>query len=166
VVILTIDTVGDQKIIRGFNRYTAMMKDFRPVFNEVAEFFYRTEEKIFASEGNPEMFVPLSPIYKAWKSKHYPGRKIMELTGRLRRSLTGKGQADAQDTVRIIKKTFAEFGSQAPYVHRHQMGTFGMPQRKIIQFTETRKRTITNMIHQWSFEKLQASLGLHQRMLK
>jgi phage gpG-like protein len=161
MVILTLETIGDQKLVRGFNRFTALMKDFTPVFRDVAEYFYKTEEKVFNAEGDPEMFLPLSPKYREWKRRHYPGRKIMELTGRLKESLTG-GPGNAGDTVKTIGKTNAEFGTKVPYAHRHQMGTHGMPQRKIVQMTETRKRIITKMIHDWSFRQLQGSLRLQQ----
>ena len=90
----------------------------------------------------------------AWKAKHYPGKPIMQLRGRLMAALTAEKQADAQDTVKIIEKTHAEFGAKVPYVHRHQMGTYGMPQRKVIQLTEQRKRVIARMIHQWSYDQL------------
>ena len=151
MVVLRIDTIGEERFIRGFNRYVEDMKDFSPVFEQIADWFYSEEKRIFAHQGDPESFVPLSPQYKAWKDKHYPGKPIMQLRGRLIASLAG--QADG--TVKKIGKMEAEYGTQVPYAHRHQMGTAGMPKRKVVQLTEARKRAIARMIHRWSFEQLQ-----------
>lgn len=168
MVIISIDTVGTERFVRGFNRYVAEMKDFGPAFEQVGEYFYKTEEKIFAKQGDPKKFSPppLSDKYRAWKKKHYPAAtKIMQLTGRLMASLTGTDQANLLDTVRKIGKTKAEFGSKVPYVHRHQEGTFGMPKRKIVQQTEPRNRAIAKIIQTWSLEELQKSIGFHDRQI-
>jgi len=160
VVTIAIETVGEERFIRGFNRYVADMEDFSEVFEELAEDFWEREEKVFNKEGSPLRFKELtSARYIAWKSKNYPGRKIMELTGRLKGSLTGTDQADSQDTVKIIRKKSAEFGSKVPYVHRHQMGTHGMPKREIVQLTDQDKVRWSRIIQRWSFEKLQADVG-------
>jgi len=160
MVVIRIDTVGEERFVRGFNSYVNFMKDFRPVFEKIAEWFWDEEEKIFQKQGNPEPFRKLSDVYAAWKQKYYRGKPIMQLRGRLIASLTGRNQADAQDTVKKIDKTEAEFGTRVPYAHRHQMGTFGMPKRKIVQLTEARKRTIGRMIHQWAYEQLKEGAGL------
>lgn len=52
--------------------------------------FLAHEKKLFASEGasGGERWNPLSEQYRRWKKRHYPGRKILSLTGKLRKSLT------------------------------------------------------------------------------
>jgi len=159
MVVVSIETIGEERFIRGFNRIKKQIVDMRPVFEKIATYFWAREKQIFAREGDPEGFKPLSAAYKAWKQKHFPGRKIMQLTERLRNSLIGEKQAVAQDTIKIVKKKSAEFGTQVPYTHRHQMGTFGMPQRKIVQLTEKDKMWWAKTIHEWAYKTVLKEVG-------
>ena len=119
--------------------------DFSKIFEDIIVDFRRLEKRIFKKEGDPESFKPLSPKYAAWKHKNYPGKKIMQLRGGLKASLTGK----TSDTIEVIGKRRAEFGSNLPYAHRHQMGTFGMPQRKIVQLSEKTKKRWVKIVQKW-----------------
>lgn len=161
-VTLEIETLGDERFVRGFNRYVARMKDFTPIFEELLEDFREIEEKNFASQGTPKAFAPLSTKYKAWKERHYPGRPIMELRGVLKASLVGR----SPDSVINIDRKSAEYGTSVKYAHRHQKGTYGMPVRKIVQLTESDKTRWARKIHQWSYEELQRSIPFHERQLQ
>ncbi len=44
----------------------------------------------FKGAGNTR-FTPLSPKYAKWKAKNFPGDPILQLTGRLRKSIVGRG---------------------------------------------------------------------------
>lgn len=153
-VTLEIETLGTERFVRGFNRYVAQMKDFTPIFEEILEDFRRREEEIFAGEGVPKSFAPLSPAYAAWKEMNYPGQPIMQLRGPLKASLIGK----ADGTVLKIAPLEAEFGTSVPYAHRHQMGTGGMPKREVVQLTEEDKTRWARMIHEWSYRQLQREI--------
>lgn len=161
MVTVTIETIGEERFIRGFNRIPKEMADMRPVFQDISLDFYRREKQIFAREGDPKPFVPpkLNEKYLAWKKKHYPGRKVMQLTGRLRRSLVDPDRASAGDVVKTIRKKWAEFGSTVPYAHRHQMGTVGMPKRMIVQLTEKDKIRWGRMIHEWAYQNVLRNVG-------
>lgn len=158
MVVLQIETIGTERVVRGFNRFGDQMRDLREPFQEISEDFFKAEEKNFRAKGTPQLFRPLSPKYAAWKKKHFPGKPIMRLTDRLINSLTGKNQADAQDTIRLIGKKAAEFGTAVPYAHRHQAGTKGMPKRKIVQLTEKIKRRWMYIMHQWVVRKAKEDL--------
>lgn len=151
MVKINIETLGDERFLRSFSRISRLASDYREPLAFVAEAFYRINENNFDKEGVPENFVPLSPKYKRWKDRHYPGKKIMQLTGRLMNSLTAENQADSQDTVRIIAKDYAELGTLVPYAHRHQKGTFGMPRRKVVQVTDKHKVEWGRIVHRWAF---------------
>ncbi|MBN2531894.1 MAG: phage virion morphogenesis protein [Spirochaetales bacterium] len=140
-----IKIIEDQRYIRAFNRIGVEIRDFSIPFSFIYEDFKQTEKQIFESEGLPERFLPLSPRYRRWKEQHYPGRKIMQLTRRLIESLVSV----SADTIMEIKRSSAAFGTRTPYAHRHQMGTFGMPQRKIVQITEEVKRRWDKIVHRW-----------------
>ena len=85
MVTITIETIGEERFVRAFNRLEKKAADLRPIFQEISLDFYKREKQIFAREGDPKPFVPpkLNEKYKAWKQKHYPGSKVMQLTGRL-----------------------------------------------------------------------------------
>lgn len=146
MVIAGIKTIGDERYIRAFNRIGSEVRDFSVPFSFIHEDFKQTEKQIFENEGLPEGFLPLtSRRYRLWKEKYFPGRKIMQLTGRLKESLTDT----SADTVSEITGTTAVFGTNVAYAHRHQMGTFGMPTRKIVQITDEVKRRWDKIIHRW-----------------
>ena len=55
--------------------------------------FRKHESKSFKSQGAASggKWSKLSPAYAKWKKRAFPGRKILSLTGGLRKSLTSKG---------------------------------------------------------------------------
>lgn len=102
--------------------------DLRPAFRRgVIPYLERTMEREF-SGGR---FVPLSPRYKKWKKRHYPGRPILTLTGAMRASLTDSWAGGA---VRDMTKTRLRFGSSLMVgkwnlLDLHVKGTDKMPAR-------------------------------------
>ncbi len=159
MVTISIETIGEERFIRGFSRIVEDMDDMRPAFQDVSEDFYRREKQIFDRQGDPVAFKSLSAAYKKWKTLHFPGRKIMQLTGRLRLSLVDPDRAKAGDVVKKISKRSAEFGSQVPYAHRHQMGTGGMPKRMIVQLTNKDKIRWGRIIHEWAIKVVKRNVG-------
>tara|TARA_Y100000310_G_scaffold269827_1_gene283307 strand:- start:22145 stop:22621 length:477 start_codon:yes stop_codon:yes gene_type:complete len=157
MVTIQIDTIGDEKFIRGFNRYVAEMKDFSEVFEDISKYLFSTSAKIFKAQGDPIPFAPLSPKYKEWKARHFPGRPILVLRGPLKESLT----AGSSDTIKNIGKLSMEWGTRVVYARRqHRAG------RKPIQLTEPRKRVIARMIHQWAYDKATNTVPFHERQVK
>lgn len=55
--------------------------------------FRKHETEVFQQGGTPggSRFVPLSAKYAKWKKRHFPGKKILSLTGKLKKSLANKG---------------------------------------------------------------------------
>ena len=151
---LSIETIGAERFIRGFSRIEASFKDLSEVFEILYDDFKLIEMQNFAHEGTPKEFTPLSPKYAEWKAMNYPGQKIMRLTDRLYKSLTGSGGGD---TVHIVKKDEATFGTSVPYAHRHQVG-FDMPKRMIVQLTENNKIRWGRLVHGWGVKKIREAL--------
>ena len=161
MVTISIETIGEERFIRGFNRIEKEMGDMRPVFEEISHDFYRIEKFLFSRQGFPKPFVPpkMNEKYLKWKRKHFPGRKNMQLTGRLRLSLVDPDRAKAGDVVKKIGRKSAEFGTEVPYAHRHQMGTRGMPKRMIVQLTNDHKIRWGRMIHTWALDIIKKEVG-------
>jgi len=159
MVVVSIETIGTERVIRGFSRMDAKLHDLRPVFEEIREDFYEVEERNFRRGGYPQKHKPLSPGYAKWKARVAPGKPIMTLHGRLRDSMTGQGARG--DTIDRRRRKFAEFGSKVPYAHRHQMGTMGMPQRRFVQLNEAIKRRWSKLIHEFVIKGFTETGGFH-----
>jgi phage gpG-like protein len=155
VIVVEIQTLGVERFVRAFNRCSQEVKDLSPAFEEVYDNFCEVEERNFDAEGSPDGFAALSPWYARWKAMAYPGRKIMQLTGRLKDSLTANYSTDA---VKEIHPKTARFGTRVPYAHRHQMGTDDMPARKIVQLTEPIKREWALIIQRYIISLLKKVL--------
>ncbi len=120
-------------------RLQAIVKDFFVTFIDsqkmhegALQAFFKIEQKMFNSEGGVVKWQPLDSKYKAWKNKNYGGLPIMQLTGQLKNSLTGKDRSSLKtvvdgDTINVILLS--------NYWHNHQFGTT-VPQRKTVDFTE------------------------------
>lgn len=68
--------------------------DFRPCYDEALNLIFAHEAQLFRQEGetlDEARWAELSPAYETWKDKTFPGRGILELTGKLMRQLTGEG---------------------------------------------------------------------------
>ena len=156
MVTISIETVGDERFIRGMTNYVNEMQDFTEPFKEIRDDFYFVEQRNFNAQGRPAPFAPLSPRYAKWKSRHYPGKPIMQLKGALIQSLTGVATSNM---ISVIKPKEAEFGTKVRYAHRHQQG-IDMPQRKIVQLEETDKKRWALVIQTWAHNKLKKVEGV------
>ena len=82
-----------QDMSQAFENWAKLIEDWRPVWSDVIHKFKSHESYHLRTEGTAtgRKFVKLSPAYKAWKDRHYPGKPIMTLTGALRLALTKGG---------------------------------------------------------------------------
>lgn len=86
-IVITIS--GDKDEMARLKRLKAELFNFsramRQIGSQVSSYY---AGEAFASQGGifGKVWKPLSPVYAAWKAKHYPGRPPLELTGTMRRS--------------------------------------------------------------------------------
>jgi phage gpG-like protein len=154
----TATVVGQPAIDRAFTRLRARFDDFSQVFEKLGADVREILKQQFDAQGRPQPWVPLSPVYAAWKAQHYPGKTILRRTDRLYEALTRKGFTD---NVSVIEPTQAFFGAEGlagRIGYYHQLGTRRMPQRRIFDLTEEDKRMLTKTIHE-EMVKLGAELG-------
>lgn len=95
----------------------------------------RAIERNFAQEGRPLPWPPLSPAYARWKERFYPGRKILERTGRLRRSIHTAVEGNA-----LVVST------DVPYAAAHQFGTTVIPARPFLVLTPQDKQEVAQAL--------------------
>lgn len=76
-------------------------------------------------------WAPLSVSYAKWKQAHFPGKPILERTGKLKDALTGPGSNSRRD----VSGNELSFGTVGlPYASSHQTGTGKMPARPEFDF--------------------------------
>jgi hypothetical protein len=151
LVKFTIETLGADRYVTGFNQIAEEIGDFDLPFKVIIGDFRAMESRIFASEGSSEgegRYKELTKKYSEWKERNFPGQAIMSLTGRLRAALTGKSEG----TVEEVSKTEARFGVDADvirYAHRHQVG-WNMPMRRIVQVSKEARQRWNHVISRWT----------------
>lgn len=104
----------------------AMVTDWRPVFNIVIPNMRQRLSVAFRRQSDPvtdEAWTPLSPKYKIWKQKNFPGKRILECTGALRRAATKKGAVGQVVIVETKSMTFGVELGIYPLVHQTTMLT-------------------------------------------
>lgn len=124
VIRIEVKVEGDEELKRAFDLMLSRVTDWRPFWPDFAAVFYVSEQARFASEGFGA-WPPLSDGYRRWKEKHYPGQKILSLSGALRESLTSKSGASAVYEEAAMELTM---GTTIHYAKYHQ---YGAPSRNL-----------------------------------
>ena len=155
-----ITVTGREELERAFTAFGGHLRDFRPrIWPKVNAQFSRLMIEHFDSgggSGSTGSWAPLSQNYGAWKAKHYPGEPILELTGTLRRSLTGSFAPGAHY---MVTPSLYERGTSVPYAVFHQYGTSGMVPRPPIDFTDAQAETFRDTAME-EFREIAVELGL------
>lgn len=100
------------KQISDWRRFWAEV--FIPRYLNKVQQNFQSEGELSTRAGWPD----LSPRYAAWKSRHFPGRLILERTRRLRNSLSFSGLGGG-DQVLEARPTSLRLGTRVPYAKFH-----------------------------------------------
>lgn len=141
----TLQVEGEAQIDRALTRFADHVSDLRPAWPAVVQVIRSHATKQFATEGSYGPgggWKALSPKYAKRKAKKWPGRPILEASGQMKRSLVGH----TTDSILNYQPLSFGYGTKRGYASYHQKGTPRMPQRKIIDLTETDKRDVTRAI--------------------
>lgn len=143
---------GQKAIIQGLDRVIADSKKYKEPMERIATHFWGITEKNFNAQGQPKRWSPLTFNYVKWKQKNYPGKKIMQLTGRLKDSLTADNQEDSQDTIKILAPTYMELGTNVEYAaaQHHGYPKRNLPSREIIQVTDKHVAHWNRIVYRWA----------------
>lgn len=155
---LRFEVDGDVQLSRALDMVADELEDLSPAFERMAEDFYTTQWQVFAKEGGHEGLKPWAPLserYEAWKERHYPGRPILVLTGRLRAALT---TPNARGAIKQVTADTLILGAHVPVkggwnlAALHQQGTRKMPARPPLRLTEPQKKRWVKYMHEhvWS----------------
>ncbi len=101
--------------------------------------YLETVQQNFVTEGELVGGWPdLNPAYAAWKARHFPGRKILELTRRLRNSLmpgAAGTSGGGSDTVLQVGPRELVVGTRVPYARWHTENRPFLPPVKVSDYT-------------------------------
>lgn len=127
---------GDVQVDRTLARFEHAPEDLRPVWRVLRERFLVAERRQFATQGayGSGGWTPLSPVYAAWKARHFPGKTILRRTDELFLSLTQGPQ------ISIMEPRQAIFGSSVDHGGYHQAGGPSLPQRRPVELPESERR--------------------------
>lgn len=151
IVKVRFEVANEVQFSRAFENFSSRIADLTEPFREIQLEFYDTMANVFAAEGAFEdrtKWAELSPNYRAWKQRKFPGRKILELTGKLKSSLITSG---SEGNVSVVTPTEMSVGTTIPYAIYHQKGTSRMPMRKIIHLTQEQKLRWVHIIHKYLY---------------
>ena len=147
MVTFSIRMAGEQAIDSTLDRLTERAQNLTPIWPEVKTRLHEIISDAFEHEGGSTAagrWAPLSAKYAVWKARNFPGKPILERTGRLRASITG----GPEETV-VMAPHRLLLQSQVPYGGFHQMGTAVMPRRAPIGLTSEQGRQIVFIISRW-----------------
>lgn len=127
---------GEKELSRRLDLKANKLKDFKPPFTEAAKSLKKTfENDVFRTEGAviEEKWKPLSPLTLALRAKRGQGSKILDATGRMKRSFTY-----------AVSSQEAVIGNVAPYFKYHQskLPRKRLPRRVMMKLAEEQKQMI------------------------
>lgn len=165
MIALTVERSGMAdlgRVASGLREFPRL--DYTPWFEQYLEpDFEATQAEQFVSEGargDGGQWAPLSPVYAAKKAEHFPGKPLMQLSGRLRGSLTQRAHPDAG---RRITPLSLERWTNVKYAKTHDAGTDkrmwipapfnmwinGVPRRPLIGVRETDVNRWAENLGEW-----------------
>lgn len=114
------------RLQENFGKWLRTIPDSTDAFERFIPEFQKSREGWILSGRTVDgiRFAPLSPKYKAWKDRHYPGRPILIRTGRLLSAVTGGPGWFHRSMPKELRIYIT-----VPYSSYLQDGTSKMPQR-------------------------------------
>ncbi len=132
-------------IASSYGQNGELMKYWDTVDDVICE----SEKQIFANENvvtNYTQWVSLSPKYSKWKSRNYPGKKILERTGVMKAAASIKNAAGHYFMKDYLFTISGIDPFVVPYAMYHQNGTSKMPRRNFFHlFAEPVKKILTGL---------------------
>ena len=149
-------TPDTKEFVRRFDRFASDLTDNTEIWDAMADTLEDEVAKSFQTEGTHTgaRWHPLSRRYAMVKARRFPGKRILEATGRLRQSFKRGGR----DHVRSIRPRRMVWGSSVQYFSYHQEGTRRMPRRPILRLRSAQKDEWQRMIHDHLLERARGRL--------
>ncbi len=137
----------------NLERIKDVVHDFTPELREIGEWYMGfIQNDVFETEGGVigESWSNLNPRYAKTKAERYPGRGVLEASGKMRSSWKLY-----TTTHYALIENFAQGEDGEYYAKHHQEGTGRLPQRMFVKFDEERKNTIVDIFKEGILKRIQ-----------
>ena len=145
---LVIDFPGDGLVLvnRQLERFAVGMASLEVPFEAMAQLFAGDMKDQFDSEGASASggWKELSPAYAEQKLIKFPGKPILQATGKLVESLTSTPLG-----VQVIGPQEMKIGTDVPYANYHQAGTKHMPARPPIALNAEQRTGFVKVLQEY-----------------
>jgi len=140
-VALVFEIEGEKHIERTLMVSSEKLKTYYKPLQKSADLLLSDIDQAFQSEG--AIFggwAPLSPRYEAWKSRHFPGRGILERTGKMR----GGFRKEVGTRELVISNPLEYFR-----FHQSRMPRTKMPRRVMLFIRNVTKENIVKFFQEY-----------------
>ena len=143
---------GMGAVTHDLERLAVNARNMKPAMEQVAQLAVDATREQFEREGahfGDSEWAPLTPRYKARKQRLAPGKPILELTGKLKRTVapTSAPQAGFYKANGRLMEVGLLY-RQVPYAQYHQEGGKRMPARPIMgPLTREDQKKMTKVVH-------------------
>jgi len=156
---LHIEVAGATQLDSMLPRIALELTDFSEPLRETGQAIYDDIAKEFADEGQTKQpeWPEYGEFYGPWKAKHHPGKPMLEITGALRRSLTGSSAPgsihDVSSHTLTIGTSLTTPGGKWNLGLIHQLGApdapHPIPARPMIRLSEATNLRIRMIFQAW-----------------
>ena len=153
---MKISLSGIEELEGNLERIKDVVHDFTPELREIGEWYLGfIQNDVFETVGGVigESWSGLNPRYAESKAERYPGRGVLEASGKMR---TGWKVYTASHYALIENLAQNEDGEY--YATYHQEGTGRLPQRMFVKFDQERKDTIVEMFKEGILKRIQRAV--------
>jgi phage gpG-like protein len=135
--------------------YKLTDRDMREIRDALDIEFTKQRKRTFATEGaaGGEKWDALSPAYAKWKQKKKPGRKIMQFSGKLRKSLVNRNDPGHVATYRKKPRPVVTLGTHnivaAYHAPKHLAGALAnpnVPVRDVMQHSNRQEAKLLKVL--------------------
>jgi phage gpG-like protein len=126
-----VQAIGLKQLVGGLEKSSKRARDLRPIMKWAARETQKQTTRVFNSEGasaGGRKWPELAQATLAIKAARYPGKPMLERTGKLKRSLRRGGSGH----VRVIGKKGLRFGTRVSYAQDLQQGDARTPPRPFL----------------------------------
>jgi phage gpG-like protein len=138
---------GIAEVQGSLDRVQDVMRSFEPELRDIGEWYIDfLQNDVWETEGAVfnESWADLDPEYALAKSEKYPGRGILEASGKMRTSWK-----------LYTTSRYALIENQMDYAIYHQEGTGKMPQRMMVKLDREREDKIMELFKEGVLKRIQ-----------
>lgn len=151
---------GYTELHRGLAGIDIAVNDLRPAWEQISKDFWEEQKGIFDAEGafaGRNKWTELSEKYRQWKEIKYPGKPILQRTGKLYASLTGKNEG----SIFNMEPLEMSIGSNVAYgiYHQSRKPRKKIPRRPFLDTVESQRRRWMRIIKEKCHENINLRLG-------